>query len=592
MVRGLRQLLAALCLAGVLSGSDAGLGPSAPELSHEAVRLAIQREEFEREAPKTVLQLQMFRSESQVPLASETGAMGSATLVNLNPAVSVWYLLTITGAGPGAVSTSYHLESIGGRPLQLIEGDANHLRLAGLPMAGCVLWSRGGPNVLAEAAGSALPYAPLCAGALYLRNRVGGHRSMLERVTDFLRDHVWEGDEIVTFVKREFYRDAFAQQGQVAHGCAAPAVRGLPRSADVSGPAQERCTRPSAFGLDVEAPGESFAPGQWYAVRDVPGAYASLLAPEDVSSGILRRPERSVNALDGSELRALVYLVAFDLQRFTLRFALGSEHPRVDWSPRPPPSMRDPRLPGPDGIGTIAPLVGNGLVSPSDIDRTVATFAGGFKREHGAFRVGALALRNHGSHYGFMQQGVVLSKLQPGLATLLMYTDGHVEMRTWSAAQDASLGLLRDARQNGVPLLEYDPGRGEGVAGSLVNQWGPGNWSGSAEEVLRTVRAGVCVQHSPEGDFLLFGYFSSATPSAMARVFEAYHCSYAMHLDMNALEHTYFALYVHRGHQRILEHLVEGMEQLDEKTAGTLAPRFLAFPDNRDFFAVERREIP
>ena len=48
---------------------------------------------------------------------------------------------------------------------------------------------------------------------------------------------------------------------------------------------------------------------------------------------------------------------------------------------------------------------------------TVAAFVGGFKRSHGAFRYGPLALVNHGSHYGFMQQGVVFSKLQPGLAT-------------------------------------------------------------------------------------------------------------------------------------------------------------------------------
>ncbi len=123
----------------------------------------------------------------------------------------------------------------------------------------------------------------------------------------------------------------------------------------------------------------------------------------------------------------------------------------------------------------------------------------------------------------------------------------------------------------------------------FVNLWGPGNWSGSAEEDLRTLRAGLCLQDSGQHRFLIFGYFSAATPSAMARVFQAYHCRYAMHLDMNALEHTYLALYVRRNQQRVVEHLIEGMQVVDRAADGELAPRFLAFPDDRDFFYLTRR---
>ena len=61
----------------------------------------------------------------------------------------------------------------------------------------------------------------------------------------------------------------------------------------------------------------------------------------------------------------------------------------------------------------------------------VSTFAGGFKRLHGAFRSGALARVNSGSHYGFVEGGAVLSKLQPGLATLFALDDGSVGMKTW-----------------------------------------------------------------------------------------------------------------------------------------------------------------
>jgi hypothetical protein len=61
------------------------------------------------------------------------------------------------------------------------------------------------------------------------------------------------------------------------------------------------------------------------------------------------------------------------------------------------------------------------------------------------------------------------------------------------------------------------------------------------------VRGGVCSQSSDSRQFLVYAYFSSATPSAMARVFQGYQCRYAMQLDMNALEHTYLALYGRRA---------------------------------------------
>ena len=70
----------------------------------------------------------------------------------------------------------------------------------------------------------------------------------------------------------------------------------------------------------------------------------------------------------------------------------------------------------------------------------------------------------------------------------------------------------------------------------------------------------------------------------MARVFQAYQCSYAMHLDMNALEHTYLALYLRSGQQILVEHLVQGMEEVDHTRGDEVAPRFLSFPDDRDFF--------
>lgn len=75
----------------------------------------------------------------------------------------------------------------------------------------------------------------------------------------------------------------------------------------------------------------------------------------------------------------------------------------------------------------------------------------------------------------------------------------------------------------------------------------------------------------------------------MARVFQAYRCRYAMHLDMNALEHTYLALYPSEGGRRTVAHLIDGMNALDRHVGEALAPRFIGFRDDRDFFYLTRR---
>jgi hypothetical protein len=549
--------------------------------------------QYEADAPKTILELQPFRSEERVEARREGGETATFTLTNLNPHIDAWFLLSLDS--PGALTT-YHLENpdpARQHPrLSLEQGGA--VALTGLEGAApCALWTRdGSQNVLEKAARSGLPYAPLCGGRLYVRNPVAGHRTSLEAVTEFLRDHVYGGEEIISFAKSELYRDRFLERAtSSSSACSPPAssASGAPQPATMNPEPPERCLVPGSLGLDLEADSPGLVAGGWYRVRDLPSVYLSTLAPESLAREILLGKQRGVNTLDRIESVALVYLVAFDLGSFDLHFALGTDHPRLDWSPRPPDRVREARLPGPDGIASAAPLVTNGMVSPADVDRTVATFAGGFKREHGAFRYGPLALDNHGSHYGFIQEGTIFSKLQPHLATLLVMGDGTVEMRTWTRSDESTLEDIRYARQNGVPLIDYDPARGTSAPGALVNLWGPGNWSGSAAEVLRTVRAGVCLQQSGSRRFLVYAYFSAATPSAMTRVFEGYRCRYAMQLDINALEHTYLALYVRRNHERLVEHVVQGMEQCDSHTREGLAPRFLAVPDDRDFFYLTRR---
>ena len=78
----------------------------------------------------------------------------------------------------------------------------------------------------------------------------------------------------------------------------------------------------------------------------------------------------------------------------------------------------------------------------------------------------------------------------------------------------------------------------------------------------------------------------------MARVFQAAGCSYAMQLDINAVEHTYLAVYRPEGPTLLTEHLINGMSVVDGSKDGKPLPRFVGVADNRDFFYLLRRGAP
>ncbi|MGI9511160.1 MAG: hypothetical protein ACR2QJ_17620 [Geminicoccaceae bacterium] len=582
------SLLGSLALKlALLSAYGAAVAAEAIELPPE------QMAAYEADGPKSILELQPFRQHWSIPAHDGKDRHGSATLIELNPNVNAWFILSLTWNDGSAFS--YHLENpypqsqrLALKPSQprgLYIDTEDKSRI-------CKLWL-GEPSAIARASTSSLPYAPLCGNRLYLRNTVEGRRTDLERVTDFLRDHVWGGEAVVGFVRNQFYQDAYLDRGAPSPGSSADLSSHLegPRPALLNEAYVGRKMAPGHLGIaldDTTSP--QLAIGQWYPAAKASSVYLSVIQPQAVSQDILTGHAETLAPLDPVEAQAIDYLIAFDLADLDLGFALGTDHPRVHWSKRPPAEIRGTSMPGPDGIGSIAPLVTNGTIGPTLVDRTVAAFTGGFKRSHGAFKYGDLAVRNRGSHYGFAEGGTILSKLQPGLATFYRLEDGSLDMKTWSEADDVLLPRIQFARQNGVPLVDIDPRTGQSRPGDLVKYWGRGNWSGTAEGKFRALRAGACLQETSEGSFLIYGYFSSATPSAMARVFQAYGCRYAMHLDMNALEHTYLALYHRRGDHVVIEHLIKGMEVVDKSLDDNALPRFTAVPDNRDFFYVIKRD--
>jgi hypothetical protein len=346
-------LLAALCLPLAAATADT---PRVPPPEQEA--------QYRAEAPKTILELQQFRRSKSIVAAASGGRARRATLTELNPEINSWFLLTLEG-GVSESPISYHLENPAPytQTLDLRDGRPGALIItAGGESSACDLWS-GDPSPLDRASGSALPYAPLCDGRFYLRNPVMGRRTDLERVAEFLRDHVWRGEEIVGFVRGAFFRDAYLEQGRLAASVeAAPTLPDAPGPAAVSAAYADRSIMPEQLGIDLRS--DRLVPGRWYPTSPPAGVYVSLIQPQAISPEILESYPGTVSRLDGAEASALTYLVGFDLTRFDLHFALGTEHPRVGWSPRPPDVVRSPGLPGPDGIDKIEPLVTAGMVSP------------------------------------------------------------------------------------------------------------------------------------------------------------------------------------------------------------------------------------
>jgi len=100
--------------------------------------------------PNSILDLQPSRQTSSNRIRSDKGLQGTATLVNLNPAVNTWYLLEVDWQDGSKFS--YHLENPKPRSqklvldaksgIELVEGDAHR---------SCAFFGGGGSDALEQA---------------------------------------------------------------------------------------------------------------------------------------------------------------------------------------------------------------------------------------------------------------------------------------------------------------------------------------------------------------------------------------------------------------------------------------------------------
>jgi hypothetical protein len=184
--------------------------------------------------------------------------------------------------------------------------------------------------------------------------------------------------------------------------------------------------------------------------------------------------------------------------------------------------------------------------------RLLATFNGGF-------------IYRDGSN-GSSINGMSYEPLKRGLATLIAYRDGRVDVRTWQGGPVAG-PQIAFARQS-LPLI-VDNGR-LNPALNDSSQWG--YTLGNAVRVWRT-GAGI----DRHGN-LIYAAADDQTVTTLAQILQRAGAVRAMQLDINP-EWPTLITYTHRGSLTPTK-VVPNYQQP--------ATRYLV-PDDRDFFAVYRR---
>jgi hypothetical protein len=191
-------------------------------------------------------------------------------------------------------------------------------------------------------------------------------------------------------------------------------------------------------------------------------------------------------------------------------------------------------------------------VPPSRRSRLLATFNSGFKLGD--------------AHGGWADGGVTYAPLVPGMATFVGYSDGRVDIESWTGDSQAPSGV-DFARQN-LPLI---------VEGGRPNpnlSDGP-EWGATLGNAVRVWRSGIGID--ARGD-LIYAAADNQTVGSLAQILIHAGAIRAMQLDINSYWVTFnsYAQPNAGGPSRLLP----GMTRP--------AARYLS-PDDRDFFAVYLR---
>jgi len=191
-------------------------------------------------------------------------------------------------------------------------------------------------------------------------------------------------------------------------------------------------------------------------------------------------------------------------------------------------------------------------VPPELRSSLLATFNSGFKLED--------------SGGGFFSQGHVYAPLRYGQATLIGYSDGAADVRTWTGGPAPGPGIAF-ARQN-LPLIVQDGRLNPALSNDSL-------WGATLGNAVRVWRSGVGVD--AHGN-IIYAAADIQTAQSLAEVLQHAGAVRAMELDIN-YEWTTFNFYGTFG-------AGEPAKLLPDMSRP--ATRYLS-PDDRDFVAVYAR---
>jgi hypothetical protein len=191
-------------------------------------------------------------------------------------------------------------------------------------------------------------------------------------------------------------------------------------------------------------------------------------------------------------------------------------------------------------------------VAPTSRGRLLATFNSGFKLED--------------SGGGFALGGQTYAPMKQGMATLIAYTNGHVDIQAWGWGPSVPAGVSF-ARQN-LPLIvengQPNPNLSDGPA-----------WGVTVGNAIRVWRSGVGVDRNGN---LIYAAADNQTVGSLAQILIRAGAVRAMQLDIN----SYWVSFITYGQPQAgtPSNLLAGMTRT--------AYRYLT-PDDRDFFSVYAR---
>jgi len=199
-----------------------------------------------------------------------------------------------------------------------------------------------------------------------------------------------------------------------------------------------------------------------------------------------------------------------------------------------------------------APVRGPMMVPYDERRRLLATFNSGFIYSDGL--------------NGSSIDGRAYEPLRDGLATLIEYRDGRVDVRRWTAGPNAGPDVAF-ARQS-LPLIVRHRRLNPALNDST-------RWGFTLGNAVRVWRTGVGID--PRGN-LIYAAADDQTVVTLARILRRAGAVRAMQLDINP-EWPTLITYAHRGSVVPTKVVPNAMQP---------ATRYLV-PDDRDFFAVYRR---